>query len=60
MFPSRGIYHEIKAFAESVQGVRSGQNKAASQTTRKALKDLALIEACVNDSNKWTELDSML
>lgn len=59
MFTSRGIYHEIKAFAESVQAVRSGQTKAASQTTRKALKDLSIIEACVNGSNKWTELDSM-
>ncbi|KAK9893372.1 NAD(P)-binding protein [Cystobasidium minutum MCA 4210] len=59
MFPSRGVFHEIKAFAESVQAVKSGQAKAASKTIHKALKDLGLIESCVNDSNTWTELDSM-
>lgn len=58
-FASSGVYHEIRAFAEEIQNVVKGTSTAQSGTARKALRDLAFIEACVSGKDCWMELDSI-
>lgn len=54
-----GVRNEIRAFAKAVSDMKRNKSKAQSSTARKALIDLAFIEACVNGQDRWIELESM-
>lgn len=58
-FPSRGVYEEIRSFSKDIHAVQAGHTTATSKTAEKALRDLAVIEACVRGTAGWIEIDSM-